>query len=814
MNESNLPVAASAVRTVFEFGRIHSETDWILPLLALAGIVALVIFMYRRDCVELSRSLSLLLVTLRLAAFATLFVIYLQPQWRNQHDVIHNSRALVLVDTSLSMETDDNDASPAEPNRAQKIMAALADGKLLNSLRQVHDVVVLRFDRELNRVVSLERVRREPANRATNTKEPPQTGELSVNWQQVLAPRGTETRLGQALRQLVYEERGAPVAGIIVLTDGQQNAGVEPAVAVSLAAEAGIPIYPVGIGSDRQPANVRISDFQAPARAYPGDSYSVTGFVQAQGLAGKTVTVELLSRPGTTPPGKAAAQARVEGTEQIMLAADGEVTPVRFQLSPEEVGRRTLTLRVKAPAQDRNSDDNVREVAVEVVDRKSRVLLFAGGPSREYQFLRNQLRRDKDTIVDVLLQTAQEGISQDAHAILDEFPKTREELFAYDTIVAFDPDWSRLDAAQIDLVEHWVGDQAGGLIAVAGPIYTDAWAQAPALDKIRKLYPVEFNRRFAVMDDSRYGSKDPWPLEFSREGLEAEFLWLGDSAPVSAANWTEFEGVFGYYAVRGAKPLATVYARYSDPQARIGDQLPVYFASQFYGSGRVFYLGSGEMWRLRELHDSYFETFYTKLIRFVGQGRLLRGSHRGVLLVERDHYMPGDTVNVRAQVTNAQLGPLEVPQLPLTVILPDSSLESVKLRPEPTRPGTYLGQFTVHKEGSYRMELPVPESQDERLVTPPIQVTIPNLERNHVQRNDPLLSEIARQTQGRYYVGLDSALGMTPGTEPLALALRDRSRTLTLAAPPDRLWDNLWMLGLVCGLLCVEWLVRRLVKLA
>ena len=36
-----------------------------------------------------------------------------------------------------------------------------------------------------------------------------------------------------------------------------------------------------------------------------------------------------------------------------------------------------------------------------------------------------------------------------------------------------------------------------------------------------------------------------------------------------------------------------------------------------------------------QLDDAHFERLYTKLIRFVSQGRLLRGSKQGVLIVER-----------------------------------------------------------------------------------------------------------------------------------------------------------------------------------
>ena len=63
---------------------------------------------------------------------------------------------------------------------------------------------------------------------------------------------------------------------------------------------------------------------------------------------------------------------------------------------------------------------------------------------RDYQFLHTLLYRDHATVLDILLQTAQPGISQEAHKLLDEFPTRREELYDYDCIVAFDPDWKAL----------------------------------------------------------------------------------------------------------------------------------------------------------------------------------------------------------------------------------------------------------------------------------------------------------------------------------------------------------------------------------
>ena len=142
------------------------------------------------------------------------------------------------------------------------------------------------------------------------------------DWKKSLRPQGVETRLGQALRDLIHEERAAPVAGIVVFSDGGQNAGIDAQSAILSARDAKIPVFTVGVGSDRRPAGVRVADFVAPARAYPGDSFTVTGYLQAQELAGRTVAVELTSKPAgdatSIQPSKS------EGTEQVLLGGNTE----------------------------------------------------------------------------------------------------------------------------------------------------------------------------------------------------------------------------------------------------------------------------------------------------------------------------------------------------------------------------------------------------------------------------------------------------------------------------------------------------------
>lgn len=137
------------------------------------------------------------------------------------------------------------------------------------------------------------------------------------------------------------------------------------------------------------------------------------------------------------------------------------------------------------------------------------------------------------------------------------------------------------------------------------------------------------------------------------------------------------------------------------------------------------------------------------------------------------------------------------------------------MRADASRTGAYLGQFPASQEGTYHLELPVPESDNERL-TRRIQVKVPDLERENPRRNDAVLSSIARNTGGKYYVGIPKAIN-AEGTDGLVQQLKDRTTTVVMTAAPNPQWEETWLRWIMialCGLLCLEWLIRRLAKLA
>jgi hypothetical protein len=810
-------LVASAERVEYRItsGLVEGFSQWWqMPalVLALAAAAMFVIRMYRRDAAELPRAIGVLLALLRLGAVAALAAAYLDFERTAEHEILFPSRVAVLVDSSASMALRDlpaaagpgaaDDAGDAGLTRSGLALDVLRDGGLVEALRARHDVSLWRFDADAEPLALL------PAHGAD-----PAAPAASPDWSGQLAARGPETRLGEALARVLDQEPAGVLAGIVVLTDGASNAGVDPASAVAFLDKAGVAVHSLGIGSDRLPANVRLAEVLAPARVFPGDRFAVTAYVQAQGLAGQTARVEISDVSAAGPAGDPRSAGQVLDTTEAVLGADGELVAVRFDLPGlDTAGRRDLAVRVVPPPADRTPEDDRQVVEIEVVDRVTEVLLLAGGPSREYQFMRNVLERDKSVAVDVVLGTAGKGGSQDARRILPAFPATAEELAAYDVVVAFDYDWRLLDAAAQARLERWVSRESGGLVLVAGSIFMDAWIADARTAVVRNLHPVELRRGGRLTGDSPGGLDEPMPLVFSRDGLDAEFLWLASTRIASQTVWSEFRGVYSCFDTAGPKPGATVYARAvragaaGSPEAN-----PIYFAGQFYGSGNVFFIGSGEMWRLRSIEDSIHERFTTQLVRHVSQGRLLRGSRRARLLVDRDRFAVGSNVVVRLVLPEGE----SAAPAACRVTGPDNAVARVPLVAERDRPGVFQGGFIASRDGSWRIDVDLPGPSGEQ-VSRRIQARLPDreLERPRLERGG--LEQVAARTGGSARF-----LAVEPWTpedaRALAERLPDRSRREYETGAPDadfKRWLNGLLLALATGLLCGEWILRRLVKLA
>ena len=94
-----------------------------------------------------------------------------------------------------------------------------------------------------------------------------QSGEIPMKF--VLAPNGRTTDLGDVLRSTLGKESEG--VGIIVVTDGQHNSSSSPLAVSRILGEAGIPIFPVGIGSEKPVYDMALTEVTGPTTVFKED---------------------------------------------------------------------------------------------------------------------------------------------------------------------------------------------------------------------------------------------------------------------------------------------------------------------------------------------------------------------------------------------------------------------------------------------------------------------------------------------------------------------------------------------------------------
>ena len=827
----------------------ESTAGILLLFVGLISLLALTVRTSLRDSRFLSRRARIVLLAPRLVVLALVLFIVLNPQRRTQLSRVEKSRVGILLDTSLSMEFPALDATsiPAKvdgktetasnvPNadvssRANAALESLVTSGVLKELSRTHAVTVYTFDSQLAgpmAVASDETVRfvdseskdsesgnnsalatvnlDERSSDAANAIEAPAS---LARWNNILQPRGAETRLGESLYQMIGQLSGRTLSGVVVVSDGRTNAGLDTEPARVRAERSGTRLITVGIGSQKPQVNLWIAGMQSPTDVHQGDPFEVNVVVQGTGSAGQKGTVRLFQQ-SADGDGK---DRRQVSEQPIDFVDDTLPVSLRFNQQLTVPGKYEFVVQIESPTgiTEMTTDDNERRRTIEVTDRRMKVLLISSGPMRDYQFVRNALFRHSGIESDVWLQSVTDEnvgfVSQEAKTLLTKFPATEAELFAYDVIVAFDPDWSRLSAEQQTFLNRWVSEHSGGLVVIAGEIFTPKLAQEPdSFRDVNVLYPVLLNRMLPDMQLSQRAD-EPWPVTLTPEGRTTEFLKIADATGNASVDlWSTFKGIYRSYPVRGVRDGAVVLIEYGNPRARTELGQPPFLASQFYGTGRTVFVGSAETWRLREISSEGHQRFWTSLIREVGQGRRSRGTARGLLLLDRTEVAPGQPVSIRAQLYDARLQPLVTDSVPMSIVDAEGRAINIpdRLNADGRGAGQYVNSFRPPRSGAYRISVPVPESSDVLLTT--IDVVVPNLEAQNPTQNVELLSNLTRETQGRYLSLAEIAT--------LPSLLPDQSQPIIVDEQLRTLWDRGWLMLLLVMLLAFEWIMRRVWRLS
>jgi len=685
------------------------------------------------------RSRAVALGVFRLLALAVLCVMLAQPQRRQDDVVILRPQIAVLIDNSESMR---DPADSRQPLRMEQVKKWLASPALARA-RKDFDVRTFGFDQ------------------GTEGRAP-----------EGLTYDGKSSNLTGAVTQLEERFRGQPLAAVLVLSDGLDTGGSVVSSTIPIDTfELERPFTP-----PRSARRITLANVDFPLRVVVGWDTEVHAKLNARGMSGRTVAVELW-RNG-----------RKLSETAAPFNADDQTREVAFPISEDRPGLVAYELRVNDPAADHDAKSH--PFVIEVLETGNHVLYVQNSLGFDFKFLRKAIVSDRNLQLSAYVRWADGRVvniadSGGSPVALDFSP---EGLAKQAVVILGDLPAEALSQAQWKGLRDFV-DHGGGLVLLGGP---NSMASPDfAKNALGELLPVKV------------------PAPYVEGSFAVEITDAGLHHPVFGslfAQVKDFPALLTCNVPEAATPAAEVLMN-----ANVhGTAVPLIVARRF-GQGRVITVLTDTIWRWRlaargwEAEHSPYDTFWTQLMDWLIPKERGKQENEMNLFTERPVYLAGERPEVRAILRAS--GSAQPAVLPLQVRTPDGKtfdyqmksamlqtsagerVPGYRVEVEPTEPGIYSASSKTTVAGV------AVEGETHFVVKPPAtEITGKPIDRE-------LLAGLAEKSGGHFYP-IDRWDGWRAD---LHYPEQHFSRVRLVD-----LWNQPVVLGLFMAMLAMDWTLRKI----
>ena len=215
-------------------------------------------------------------------------------------------------------------------------------------------------------------------------------------------PAGQETAIGAALEDVLQQEQGKRLLGVIVLTDGGQRAlpprDLPPQTAAAYLKHQGDQLFTVVFGQSQGlggAKDVAVTELLVNPTVFVKNELTVSGQVRIDGYVNRDIPVRVLFE---TSPGKM----EVVAEDKVRAVGDGQIIPVKLKFIPETPGECKLTLERRPQLDELVTTNNELSTFVHVRKGGLNVLYIEGTFRVEQTFIRRALDSSHDIHVDYL----------------------------------------------------------------------------------------------------------------------------------------------------------------------------------------------------------------------------------------------------------------------------------------------------------------------------------------------------------------------------------------------------------------------------
>jgi hypothetical protein len=432
---------------------------WLLVLLIVAAIAVIVATLWRRRFLGLPRlamigALQILLATCVLCLLWR--PVLTVERVRDRQNVL-----AIAVDNSGSMHHQDG---TDDKSRLDQAIAALQAGPLAE-LAKTFELRYFAF---------------------ANTTTP-------IDSLAALPAAGTQSRIGDALLNVMQTAGSVPLAGVVLISDGAENGHTLSEATLRDIAGYGVPVHTVGVGPEHIDNDLELTEIDMPASVAPGAIVTADVNVRHQGAVTTRLRVYdhealLAARELKLAAGNPAAQDTVSHVRVEFPAGSAGVRDLRFSLEPL--------------VNERNQINNTRRQVLNVPAARRNILYIEGEPRWEFKFIRRAVEGEKSLRLASVVRTTQnkfyrQGVSS-ADELADGLPTTAKELFGYDALIIGSYEAPALTPVQHELLKQFVDRRGGSILMLAGRngLGDGGWGNAALAQALPIHLPIKRSNDF------------------------------------------------------------------------------------------------------------------------------------------------------------------------------------------------------------------------------------------------------------------------------------------------------------------------------
>jgi hypothetical protein len=612
-------------------------------VLLLVPALAVAFWAYYRILAPLQRPARLVLWGLRAGAFALVLLALWQPILTAQTREGGKPVLAVLLDRSASMRL------PAGgPDGART-----RDAELVEVRRRLTQSLAGRF--RLDEFAFNERL----------TPLSPDS----------LPPASGGTALGQALEEALTGSEARPVSGLLVVSDGVNTVGRDP---VRVAGASGVPIFTVALGPDGPVRDAEIRSVRSNPTAFLGEPLPVRAVLSSWELGGRSVRLEVRQ------------QDRVLASQEVPLIGErGVEQEVMLEVRPTTPGLNLYDVRLSGWTDSIPQNDR-RLLAVEVLERRTRVLVVSGRLDWDYAFLRRTLAADTTLEYTFLVQVRPGVYAAGGEARLRRLPESTAELREFAAVVIAGTEERGLPAATLSAIGRFVRE-GGGLLLLGGPTRPNAWTSTGEFGAVLP----------ASLAPERAGGR-VLPVNLTIEGQAHPATAIRDNPAEAAREWGLLPPVECPGSALTPRPDAKTLLEFRLPRGAGAPALAVAFSER----GKSAWLYARGVWRWdfvaagSTAPTDLFPQFCLSLVRWLAEPAV---RERFQADPTKRVFQNGEPIAFHASLWNEAYAPVTGATVAVDVRgdgAPDSPTRRLDLRPG-TEAGGYDGEQAALPPGAY-----------------------------------------------------------------------------------------------------------------